>query len=344
MYLHSETNSSDLLWVKSSDYIITQKKIGSVINYYIESSKDSKLMKFAPIFDNKDSGNNFENTISIDLDDLLKIDLENEVSILNFYNKYGDIGLLSHQVKGFITAPRWLPTHELSPKSSVVSITPYQSESFFDVSWKKRLKPVGAPLAIDKEVFPDMTKGYDSGIGEYNSEMKKLLGSLVRDNNGELLGDVPGVVFEDHLQFSQLMFDENLGDFMGRYFPDLVTSINDDDSQFVDFPLPYSVDYFKNYAEPLSEVKKVLRELKNSFDFSKSIDQVSVLPKRPSFYMDENTAKSFYGRETILQYLPKLSISPVKKSDSIGCRWKNSCIFKSLLSMFALKMRQELVD
>ena len=119
--------------------------------------------------------------------------------------------------------------------------------------------------------------------------------------------------------------------------------MNDVDIQLVDFPLPYSIDYFKTSAEPLSEVKKVLKELIDSFEFSHNVEGIRILPQRPSFYMDENAAKSYYGRDNILSYLPKSSISPVKKLDSIGYRWHKSWIFKSLLSMFALKMRQELV-
>tara|TARA_B100001750_G_C15501538_1_gene597544 strand:+ start:151 stop:1185 length:1035 start_codon:yes stop_codon:yes gene_type:complete len=343
MYIHSFSNSSDLLWTKASDYVITQKKITSETIDFIQPSKDSKLIKYSPVFDSESKNNNFENPLSIDLDDLFKIDLEDEVSILNFYQKYGDIGLLSHKLKGYTSAARWLPTHELSSKSTVLSITPYQAEYFFDTSWKKRLKAVGEPLAIDKKRFPDVGKSQDSGEGEYSNKMKKLLGTLVRDENAELVGEVPELIFEDNVRFSQLKFEEDFGTFMGTYFPDLVLDLNDVDIQLVDFPLPYSIDYFKTSAEPLSEVKKVLKELIDSFEFSHNVEGIRILPQRPSFYMDENAAKSYYGRDNILSYLPKSSISPVKKLDSIGYRWHKSWIFKSLLSMFALKMRQELV-
>ena len=87
MYIHSFSNSSDLLWTKASDYVITQKKITSETIDFIQPSKDSKLIKYSPVFDSESKNNNFENPLSIDLDDLFKIDLEDEVSILNFYQK-----------------------------------------------------------------------------------------------------------------------------------------------------------------------------------------------------------------------------------------------------------------
>ena len=343
MYIHSVSNSSDLLWTKSSNYKIIEKNIGSVTLNCIQASEDATLIRYSPVFDSGSEKSYIENSLIIDLDDFLKVDLEDEVSILNFYQKYGDIGLLSHQLKGYISASRWLPTHELSFKSPVLSITPYQAECFFDTSWKKRLKAVGEPIVVDKEVFPDVGKSDDSGVGEYNNKMKKLLDTLVRDENEELVGEVPKLIFEDHLHFSQFKFEENFGTFMGTYYPDLVLDLNDIDSQLVDFPLPYSIDYFKTYVEPLSEVKKVFKELRNSFEFANAINDLTVLPERPSFYMDENTAKSYYARDNILSYLPQLSISPSKKQDTIGYRWQKSWIFKSVLSMFAFKIRQELV-
>ena len=81
MYIHSFSNSSDLLWTKASDYIITQKKIASETIDFIQPSKDSKLIKYSPVFDSESKNNNFENPLSIDLDDLFKIDLEGSVRV-----------------------------------------------------------------------------------------------------------------------------------------------------------------------------------------------------------------------------------------------------------------------
>ena len=135
--------------------------------------------------------------------------MEDDATILNFYNKYGDIGLLSHKIKSFITASRWLPTQELSSKSSVLSITPYQSEYFFETNWKKRLKAVSSPIVVDKQRFPDVGKDNDFGVGEYNNEMKKLLGTLVKDPTERLVGQIPKLIFEDHLEFSQFKFNKD---------------------------------------------------------------------------------------------------------------------------------------
>ena len=137
MYIHSVSNSSGLLWAKASSYTITQKKMGSDTVDFIHASKDAKLVKYSPVLETEDQRNDIDNLLPIDLDDLFNIDLEDDATILNFYNKYGDIGLLSHKIKSYITASRWLPTHELSSKSSVLSITPYQSEYFFETNWKK---------------------------------------------------------------------------------------------------------------------------------------------------------------------------------------------------------------
>ena len=343
MYIHSVSNSSGLLWAKASSYTITQKKMGADAVDFIHASKDAKLVKYSPVLETEDQRNDIDNLLPIDLDDLFNIDLGDDATILNFYNKYGDIGLLSHKIKSYITASRWLPTHELSSKSSVLSITPYQSEYFFETNWKKRLKAVSSPIVVDKQRFPDLGKDNDFGVGEYNNEMKKLLGTLVKDPDERLVGQIPKLIFEDHLEFSQFKFNKDFGGFMGTYYPDLVLGMNDSESQLVDFPLPYSIDYFKTYSEPLSEVKKVLKELQSSFSFICAIDEMLVLPERPFVYTDENTAKTHHGKDTILSYLPKLSISLEKKPDFVGYRWGKSWSFKSLLSMFALKMRQQLI-
>ena len=108
--------------------------------------------------------------------------------------------------------------------------------------------------------------------------MKKLLGTLVKDPDERLVGQIPKLIFEDHLEFSQFKFNKDFGGFMSTYYPDLVLGMNDSESQLVDFPLPYSIDYFKTYSEPLSEVKKVLKELQSSFSFICAIDEMLVLP------------------------------------------------------------------
>ena len=71
MYIHSFSNSSDLLWTKASDYVITQKKITSETIDFIQPSKDSKLIKYSPVYDSESKNNNFENPLSIDLTYLL---------------------------------------------------------------------------------------------------------------------------------------------------------------------------------------------------------------------------------------------------------------------------------
>ena len=341
MYIHNISDTSNLMWTKATNYIIEERVIDSVNVDYIKASQDSKLIQYSPIIDTCLQNYNLDNPLKIKLDDLLDINLEDKKEILNFYNKYGDLGLFRHKVKRYITASRWMPTDDLSSKSPVLSITPYQSEYFFEKFWQKRLINVGKPIVVDKERYPDLTKSNDNGLGDYNNQMKRLLGTLVRNQKGELVGRSPDLIFDDYIEYSQLKYHKDFGAFMGKYYPGLVLNLNDLESQLLDFPLPYSIDYFKNYAEPLVEVKKVINELRDIFKFLHEINDISVLTQSPTFYIDEKSAKSYYGRDKVLNYLPKPSIFPMQSKDSLSYRWGKSWIFKSLSSMFALKIIQE---
>ena len=70
---------------------------------------------------------------------------------------------------------------------------------------------LGVMSMIDFLVNPIDVMDFDDdfGVGEYNNEMKKLLGTLVKDPTERLVGQIPKLIFEDHLEFSQFKFNKD---------------------------------------------------------------------------------------------------------------------------------------
>ena len=92
---------------KASEYVIE--------NDLIIAAPKSKIVTYLPSVKNQGFSHPQYPKINIDIQDLLDINTSDNQSIVSFYNKYGDLGLLSEIICKFVNPPIWLKHSFLHP-------------------------------------------------------------------------------------------------------------------------------------------------------------------------------------------------------------------------------------
>ena len=267
---------------------------------YIRPTPTAKLTQFDASIGPQDGGT------AVDVDAILKLDLNSEDEILKWCAKYGLLGILPEQASlirlpARYEVPPGLPDSRTLLRAQVVYVKTH-------IGWKGVDKTSIGPKSPVLELEPGET-------AEKYVEPEGLPASLEAS------------VLTTSALFSEEIIERGLAEGLSMYFPDVA----DDDRLSYDYPMPLSDRFWFEYGESLGSFRNAVIQFRTMLENLKDIWPLDSAP-------EEALRNLVFGRNqlhAILSARPALGLGV----DGFEPKWA----FSSLLAMFALAAHMNLV-
>lgn len=299
---------------KASEYILE--------NDLIIAAPKAKIVTYLPVLKNQDFFDTKYPKININVQDLLDINTSDNQTILDFYNKYGDLGLLSELITKFINPPVWLKI--LNSNENFLGI--YQPiEQLRNSVWRQQLDPLTMiPVKFPKSTFNSKLNSIPT-----NEEVSKY--TQIKPKNTSIVYNSKLVDLIETIETKSLSE-------MQQFFPSIKSSLSKTQNQTV-YPTPYSKIYFKYYAENLNTVKFVIKEIKSLIkNFAKFGENISEYYQESKDPIEHDRIKL---RQIILNSQPEEKIIPTNILNTNEKKWQKLLLFNSLISMFTHEVKEQ---
>ena len=300
---------------KASEYVIEKD--------LIIAAPKSKIITYLPAVKNQVVYNQKYPKINIDIQDLLDINLSDNQSIVSFYNKYGDLGLLSEFISKFVNQPIWLKTLNTGRNENFLGI--YQpTEQIRNSIWIQSLEP----LTIIPVKFPKST--FNSKINSIATDEEIIKYAQVKPQNASATYNSNLIDFIEKIETNDSE--------MQKFFPNLKKNSSEIQNKTV-YPTPYTKLYFKHYAEDLNTIKFVLEEIKNLIrNYAKFGENINENYQESD---DPNSSQRIKLRQVVLNSQPKEKIIQINDSNTNEKKWEKLLLFNSLISMFTYEAKTQ---
>jgi hypothetical protein len=267
---------------------------------YIRPAPNASLTQFDVGIGPQDGGT------EVDVDAIVKLDLNSEDEILKWCAKYGLLGILPEQASlirlpARYEVPPGLPDSRILLRAQVVYAKTH-------IGWKGVDKTSIGPKSPVLELEPGET-------AEKYVEPEGLPPSLEAS------------VLTTSALFSEEIIERGLAEGLGMYFPDVA----DEDRLSYDYPMPLSDRFWFEYGESLEKFRNAVTQFRRMLENLKDIWPLDSAP-------EEALRNLVFGRNqlhAILSARPALGLG--------GNGYEPKWAFSSLLAMFALASQMKLV-